>query len=508
MSQDEPGGGGPRSERSEAGLGARVRDYEVWGLLGEGGMGQVWLARHRLLALPVVLKTVRRQFETDAKGEARVLLEAKLMARIASSRVVRAIDAGVHEHRPYLVEEYVDGIDLAELDRRRRAALGVGLPLWAVCEAMHAACEALHAAHQTGVVHRDVKPSNLFGSPHTGLRLGDFGIAAIARGPGQAEVSGTLRFMAPEQLRGDEPTALVDVWGAGATAFDLRYGRPPFLTPDEILDPSLPPPFPRAESPAEAYFQHVVAGMLEKDPGARTDAALEPLGHFATLGQLLRAKARRGHVRALGQALVVDECTVTLRVGDLAEAEADALVSSANDTLRMRSGAADALRRAGGDAIEEEVLALGHRPLGSCVATGAGTLRARNVLHAVSAWNEASCVGRATQRALLLADELGHSHLAVAALGTGAARVSMEASASAMMTALRHHVALGASGLRQVDVVLWDEASLRTYQRVAEEALRGHGEVRPPDYGRPESGGHVRGDAPTLFDTSRRPRRG
>ena len=131
-------------------------------------------------------------------------------------------------------------------------------------------------------------------------------------------------------------------------------------------------------------------------------------------------------MRALGPTtLMVDECKVTLRVGDLADAEADALVSSANDTLRMRSGVADALRRAGGDPIEDEVLALGHRPLGSCVATAAGTLRARNVLHAVSAWNEASCVGRATQRALLLADELGHSHLAVAALGTGAARVSI-----------------------------------------------------------------------------------
>lgn len=498
---------GPESDRAEAGLGARVRDYEVWGLLGEGGMGQAWLARHRLLAIPVVLKTVRRQFETDAKGEARVLLEAKLMARIASPRVVRAIDAGVHEHRPYLVEEYVDGIDLAELDRRRRGALGVGLPLWAVCEAMHAACEALHAAHQTGVVHRDVKPSNLFGSPHTGLRLGDFGIAAIAHEPGQGEVSGTLRFMAPEQLRGEEPTALVDVWGAGATAFDLRYGQPPFLTPEEALDDS-PPPFPRPESPAEAYFQHVVAGMLEKDPRARTEAALEPVDHFATLGQMLRTRARRGQVRSLGPTtLLVDECKVTLRVGDLAEAEADALVSSANDTLRMRSGVADALRRAGGDAIEDEVLALGHRPLGSCVATAAGALRARHVLHAVSAWNEASCVGRATQRALLLADELGHRHLAVAALGTGAARVSMEASASAMMTALRHHIALGASRLRQVDVVLWDEPSLRTFQRVAEEALRGRGEQLAPDVGREVTGGVVRVDASTFFDTSRRPRR-
>lgn len=488
--------------------GARVRDYEIWGPLGEGGMSQVWLARHVLLAVPVILKTVHREVETGPNGEARVLSEAKLMARIASPRVVRAIDAGVHLHRPYLVEEYVDGVDLAELDRRRRHALGVGLPLWAVCEVMSAACEALHAAHQTGVVHRDVKPSNLFGSPQTGLRLGDFGIAAIANDRSQTEVSGTLRFMSPEQLRGEEATALVDVWGAGATAFDLRYGRPPFETPEEILSPSVGPAFPPPETPAEAYFQHVLAGMLTKDPAARSRAIPEPHDHFSTLGAMLKARARRGQVFAVERnVLRIDECTVTFRVGDLAEAEADTLVSSANDSLRMRSGVADALRRRGGDVIEDEVMGRGHMPLGSCIATGAGSLRAKHVLHAVSAWNEASCVGRASQRALLLAEELGHRHVAMAALGTGGAKVRMEASASAMMTALRHYVALGASRLRNVDIVLFDEASLRVYREVAEDALRGHGELIGVDPGLTAHGTPVRPEAATFIDTAKRPRR-
>src|SRR5262245_1314963 len=124
-----------------AALGPRIRDYEIWGKLGEGGMSQVWLAKHSVLCIPVVIKTVKRDLQVDWSGAARVLQEAKLMARIPSPRVVRAIDAGVHDDRPYLVQEYVDGIDLAELDRRRRIALGVGLPLWFVCEVMHAACE-------------------------------------------------------------------------------------------------------------------------------------------------------------------------------------------------------------------------------------------------------------------------------------------------------------------------------------------------------------------------------
>src|SRR5215813_5380232 len=158
-------------------LGTSIRDYEIWGRLGEGGMSEVWLAKHATLKIPVIIKTLRQAVGDDDAGVARVLQEARLMARVTSSRVVRAIDAGVHEGTPYLVQEYVDGIDLAELDRRRRSALGVGLPLWFVSHVMREICVALHTAHQAGVIHRDVKPSNIFGSADAGIRLGDFGIA-------------------------------------------------------------------------------------------------------------------------------------------------------------------------------------------------------------------------------------------------------------------------------------------------------------------------------------------
>src|SRR5579884_3610048 len=92
--------------------------FEVWGPISEGGMSRVWLARHRELATPVIFKTL-----LDAPQDAydRLRNEARLTARIPSPRVVRAVDIGTHEGTPYLVEEYVDGIDIAELDRRRRA---------------------------------------------------------------------------------------------------------------------------------------------------------------------------------------------------------------------------------------------------------------------------------------------------------------------------------------------------------------------------------------------------
>src|SRR5579859_663455 len=194
--------------------GARVHDYEVWGRLGEGGMSEVWLAKHAVLCVPVVFKTLRRDV-AECVGEAgarRMFNEARLMARVTSPRVVRAIDAGTLDGAPYLVQEYVDGIDLAELDRERRAALGVGLPLWVVCHVMEETCRALHAAHQAGVIHRDVKPSNLFFAPETGVRLGDFGIA-VARADGPTrENSGTMKFMAPEQIAGAQIDRTTDVY--------------------------------------------------------------------------------------------------------------------------------------------------------------------------------------------------------------------------------------------------------------------------------------------------------
>lgn len=492
----------PESVRTRSELGDRVRDYEIWGRIGEGGMSEVFLAKHSLLCVPVIIKTVRRELELDSTGATRILEEARLMARISSPRVVRAIDAGLHEGRPFLVQEYVDGIDMAELDRRRRSSVGVGLPLWFVCETMLAACEGLAAAHQAGIIHRDVKPSNLFGSPQTGIRVGDFGIAVTQR-RATREVSGTVRFMPPEQLQGAEVTRATDVWGAGATAFDLRYGDAPFRTEGELLDQDRPPPFPSVRSPTEAYFQQVLAAMLEKNVARRPGSLLETRRHFAAIARMLRPRNRQTQFVAIDRATFqVGECTVHFRVGDLACAQADAIVSSANHHMKMRSGVGDALRRTGGDVIEQEATAGGPQPLGTCLATSAGHLAARHVLHAVSAWNETSCVGRATQRALLLADELGHRHLAVAALGTGAARVTMETCASAMMTALKLHLALGGTRLRRVEVVLWQQKDLDVYREVAEACLRGDDAAAALDIGLPVEDVAPRPYAATCLDTS------
>ncbi len=460
--------------------GLAVPGYDVWGLIGEGGMSEVWLAKHQGLAVPVVIKTLRHGL-LEAQGAdvaaARVRSEARLMARVSSPRIVRALDAGmvVASATPFLVQEYVDGLDFAELDGRRRKSLGVGLPLWLVCHVMREVGLGLRAAHQAGVVHRDLKPSNVFGAAETGIRLGDFGIAVAVSEGGIPDAAGTLKFMAPEQFRGGDVGRFTDVWGAGATACDLRYGHAPFDSVDCILDDAKPPRMPPPTTPAEAYFQQVVRAMLEKDPRRRPEDMSAPTHHFEMLGRALEPPQPTAS-RLDATTLMIGNVKLSFKVGDIANAEAEAIVSSANFEMKMRSGVGEALRKRGGDEIEREAMIAGERPLGSCIRTSAGTLKTKHLFHAVSAWNEVSCVGRAFARALLLADENGAHSLAVPALGTGAARVGIEMCANAMTTTLRWHAMLGGMRCREVTVWLDSEAKRRAFQDVAEETF-GIGEV-------------------------------
>lgn len=481
--------------------------YEVWGLLGEGGMSEVWLGKHKALAAPVVVKTLRRHLRKTTPDAAadRILSEARLMARVSSPRIVRALDAGhvvdQGQSTPFLVQEYVDGLDFAELDGRRRAALGVGMPLWAVCRAMREVCLALRAAHQAGVVHRDLKPSNVFGEPELGIRLGDFGIAVARSETSHPEGAGTPAFMAPEQLRNGDIGRYTDVWGAGATACDLRYGHAPFPNLECILDPEAQPRLPHPLSPAEAYLQDIIKRMLAKDLSHRPDDISAPLYHFTMLSKALEPVPPQA-ARTSTNEIVFGRIILRFVVGNIAEATSDAVVSSANYEMKMRIGVGEALRTKGGDVIEDEAMKSGEQPLGSCIRTGAGALQTKHVFHAVSAWNECSCVGRAFARALLLAEENSCISLAAPALGTGHARVSMEMCASAMMTTLRRHVMLGGMRLRELTIYFDAESKRRIYQDVAEEVLGIHQSRHfgPADIGLPDDHMAATGDAATCID--------
>lgn len=452
---------------------AHTDRYDVWGRIGQGGMSEVWLARHVGLGVPVVLKTLREDVaKAGQDAHTRMISEARLMARVTSPHVVRALDTGELYGVPFVAQEYVDGIDLAELDRRRRAALGVGLPLWFVSEVIDQSCDALSAAHRVGVIHRDVKPSNLFATPE-GIRLGDFGIAVDNGSIRNADISGTLKFMAPEFMFGARPCRAADVYSLGATAFDLRYGTAPFLTYEQVRDPHSRPPFPPPRTANESFFQHVLSLALEKNPDVRLPDPKSFQKHIRTLRRTLSRDAQSRSAVPIGPTTFrLGHCEIALVVGDITTSDADVIVSSANYQMTMRTGVGDALRRAGGDEIEAAAMANGERELGTCVVTRAGRLRAKHILHAVSAWKGSSVVGRTTHRALLMAEELGARTIAFCALGTGAANITFETCANAMMSTLRFHLALGGSRLQRVTVYLIDDEKLRVFREVTLDALR------------------------------------
>jgi len=452
--------------------GSLCKGYEVWGKLGDGGMSEVWLARHQELGVPVILKTLRpSEDELVSTRYERVRSEARLMARITGSNIVRVLDvgldAGAGGGTPYLVQEYVDGLDLAELDRRRRAALGRPLPVWAVAQLIAEAAEGLRQIHQGGVVHCDIKPSNLFSSPHGELKVGDFGVATAVTSSGA--LGGTPGYMAPEQVRGERVDVRTDVFGLGVTAYALRYGSPPIATTTSAGTREAIVRMPPARSAEEAYFQHIVAHMTAPRPDARFEDTRALAQLFAGLARSARPHARV--VRLDRQTVSLANTSIRFELGNLAETETDVIVNSAHYQMHMRSGVGEALRRRGGAAIEEQATRHGERALGECLHTSAGSLPARGVIHAVGAWKEASCIARAAQRAFLLAEEYGYRRIALPAIGTGEGRVSLEASADAIASALARHVTLGGSRLHEVRFVLPDAASLERFATVAKSVL-------------------------------------
>lgn len=267
-------------------LRARFRPTRV---LGQGGMGLVFLAQDLQLERLVAVKLLRGEaLETMVR---RFLREAEALAAIRHPNVIEVYDHGqLADGAPYLVLEHLEGTTLEhpppDLD-----PLATLLPI----------ADALEELHRAGLIHRDLKPANLFRTDSGRSVLLDFGLVrrhdrtALTR---TGSAVGTPAYMAPEMLRGEAPTPAADWYGLGATLFTLLEGKAPFTT-EEILALLLGeerPPLRFAHTPPESDEAHLVAALLDPDPGRRPASrrALEAIRHAPPPGATVRAPAASG----------------------------------------------------------------------------------------------------------------------------------------------------------------------------------------------------------------------
>jgi serine/threonine-protein kinase len=292
--------------------------YETLRLLGEGGMGRVYLARQVDLGRQVVVKVMHEHIAADAKFRERFQRETLVMARFQHPYVVTLYDASLNDPEgPCIVMEYVRGVTLDTLLHRNGR-----LSPQRVCRLLNHLCEALQAAHAEGIVHRDLKPANLMvvdpETPYEKIKVMDFGLAKCMprrsrhgsreyhSDTGADFAVGTPGYISPEQVRGDSFDHRADLYSVGVILYELLTGQLPFTgteTMDVLLKHAqeMPPTF--ADKGVSAMIspavEEVVFACLAKNPEERPQSARELAEMYETsLLQELGRTALSSHTPA------------------------------------------------------------------------------------------------------------------------------------------------------------------------------------------------------------------
>ncbi len=265
-----------QSRGMELDIGERLGSYGLEARLGEGAMGVVYRAVRDPDGAIVALKVLRDELAGDEVFRRRFTREAKAAAEVEHRNLVRVLDAGESDGRFYLAVRYVDGRSLAD-----RLADGP-LPLPGTLRLIAEVAGGLQAIHERGLVHRDVKPSNVLLDADETAALGDFGLAkgrayTVLTRPGQ--VLGTLDYLAPELIRGAPAGPASDIYALGCVAFECLAGAPPFAG-RSVLQVGVAhlrqePPDPVAgRSDVPSAVSWAVRQALAKEPDRRPQTAL------------------------------------------------------------------------------------------------------------------------------------------------------------------------------------------------------------------------------------------
>jgi serine/threonine-protein kinase len=269
--------------------------YRIVGLLGRGGMGEVYRADDLKLGTPVALKFLPRELATDPDRTERLVAEVRLARQIGHPNVCRVFDlVETDSGERFLTMEYVDGEDLASLSRR------IGrLPPAKALDISRQLCAGLAAAHDRGVLHRDLKPANVMLDGQGRVRIMDFGLAVAADAPGlDLDRSGTPAYMAPEQLDGAAASVQSDIYALGLVLYEMHAGKPAFAAAsfNELRRrrrEEIPHPLGELVHDIDPAVEQAIVRALARDPRARPATAR----HVAAAlpgGNLLDAALRAG----------------------------------------------------------------------------------------------------------------------------------------------------------------------------------------------------------------------
>jgi hypothetical protein len=258
--------------------------YEVRECVGRGGMGALFRGHDPVLDREVAIKTMLADFSRDEDGRARFYREARAVARLQHRNIVTLFDFGEEAGAPYIVMEFLIGQTVADCVRS-----GMQLPIERILDIGAQLCTGLHFAHVRGIVHRDVKPPNIWLNDDGGVKVLDFGIAkfgdtTVTRIGG---VVGSLSYMSPEQVNGSEDVdGRSDIFSVGIVLFELLSGKRPFRgdSPTAIMMKIVNEPTPALDVPGvPAPLVALIERALEKDPTRRFQQASEMASELRTL---------------------------------------------------------------------------------------------------------------------------------------------------------------------------------------------------------------------------------
>lgn len=305
-------------------IGKSLGHFQIEERLGAGGMGVVYRARDTRLNRPVALKLIGEKHAQDAQARARLLNEARTASALSHPHICHIYEVGEASGQAYIAMEYVAGRPLAETIPQD------GLPAETVLRYGVPIADALAHAHDHGIIHRDLKSSNVMITPEGRVKVLDFGLAKRLRGEELAEVTrsrvslteagtvtGTLHALAPEVLRGEPADARSDVWALGVSLYEMAAGRLPFegKTGFEMSSAILresPAPLP---SRVPAALRAVILRCLAKDSGQRYQRASEVRAALETIQSSEEAIPIASHVpprRLFASPIVIGALSATL----------------------------------------------------------------------------------------------------------------------------------------------------------------------------------------------------